>query len=77
MSAYRELGYGVLFFLCAMAGASLAYLSIDPDPYHNYRHAMPLEPVRDTAVTVALGAIAGGLGWLIYKRMSLNQTVRK
>ena len=64
---FRELGYGVVFFLSTMLGALLGVglfmppiLSFDPE---------------DMAACVVLGAIlgasVGGLGWLAFKRKFL------
>jgi hypothetical protein len=65
---FRELGYGVLFFIATMLGALLGVGLFMP-PFFSF------DP-EDMAACVVLGAIlganVGGFGWLAFKRKYLT-----
>jgi len=60
---FRELGYGVLFFLSAAAGAIFGPGLLYPGPRGGSIEAQIQEDVTATI----LGAIGGAVGWLIFK----------
>jgi len=64
---YRELGYGAMFFICAMAGAASAAwiawgLSFD-FPEHAAEWALHATPY---------GAVPGALAWLVFRYTRLK-----
>jgi hypothetical protein len=68
---FRELGYGVLFFLSACAGAAIA-------AFVAYRLNIDF-PKRagDAAMEATLvGAVLGSIAWLVFKRLALTPRKR-
>ena len=59
MSAYRELGYGVMLFMSAMGGMSIAVIiSAATGP--------------DAIIPAAFGAVVGAAAWIVYKYQNLT-----
>ena len=73
MGAYRELVYGVCFFACAIVGGALGWgamaLAIQmlrPPPN------TPADIEMAIAIGAVIGATAGGLTWLVFKRLKMQ-----
>ncbi len=64
MSAFRELGYGVMLFASALAGLSVAVLS---------QRSLDWRWGEDKIFRPAIGAVIGGIAWLIYKYAVLEK----
>jgi hypothetical protein len=67
MSAFRELGYGVMLFMSAMGGMAVAILSIPSRPWWPSPTHTP-QPFSGVPVCEAVtGAIIGAGAWMAYK----------
>jgi hypothetical protein len=61
---FRELRYGVVFFLSAMAGAVAGHLIVS---FPRVRSGDAGAEAKQAAELAIVGAIAGGCAWLFFK----------
>jgi hypothetical protein len=61
---FRELRYGVLFYLSAMAGAVLGHSTVS---FPRVRSGDADAEAREAAIMAVIGAFAGAVAWLAFK----------